>query len=262
MQYLLQDKMSKAITVGCVSLSGGQGKSTLALMLAKKLSRTGKKVLLVDCDPQASLTFWLGISLEPTNPSLLEALVGEVRLVDAIYQTSCSNLYAIPADDALNKAQDFLTNSGMGALLLRERLKEIMGLFDLCILDSPPQRTQIVLSVLGASDRLLIPVEATTKGVQSLDRSLDLVAQMKKFGAFQGQIMGIVPFRDRWVGAYRTKDSRDAIEAMEKVAPSIKILPSILESQKYKEALRLRKTVLDMGFPDLEHSFEKITQLL
>ena len=72
----------------------------------------------------------------------------------------------MPADEGLHKVQEYLATSGMGAFALRFCLETVGQLFDVCVVDSPPQRTQICLSVVGASDRVLIPAEALNQRSQ------------------------------------------------------------------------------------------------
>lgn len=249
-------------TIACLSLSGGQGKTTTTLLLGRSLALLGRKVLLIDADPQANLTFYLGHQVSPDEPTLLEVMQRSVDVVQGVYQSRYDNLFLIPADRALNKVQDYLATSGMGAVVLRKRLEAVANLFEYCIIDSPPQRSQICLSVVGAADFLLIPAEASTKGVNSLLRSLEQVEELKDIGAFTGQILGVLPFRDRWFGRSQGKDSRDAIEAMRQISQDTPVLPSILESEQYKRAIRQGQTLAELGQADLQLPFEKIIELL
>lgn len=249
-------------TLACLSLSGGQGKTTAALLLGRSLALSGHKVLVIDADPQANLTFYLGHQVASDEPTLLEVMQRSVDTAHGIYQSRYSDLFLIPADNALNKVQDYLATSGMGAVVLRQRLKPVINLFEYCIIDSPPQRSQICLSVVGAADFILIPAEASTKGVNSLMRSLELIEELRDIGAFAGQVLGVLPFRDRWFGRSQAKDSREAITAMRQVAPDIPVLPSILESEQYKRAIRQGQTLTEMGQADLQHPFAKIIELL
>ena len=201
------------LTISSVSLAGGQGKTTVVLFLARLLAKQGFPVLVVDADPQSSLTTFLGFQVEPDSPTLLEVLKKQVNVEDGIYESKYKNLYLIPSDDALDTVQDYLANSGTGALTLRRRLKGIHNLFDYCLVDAPPQRSQICLTAIGASNGLVIPVEASVKGLQSLIRTLELIEAIKDEDEdFGGDIIGIVPFRDRWVGRYRTKESESTIQ--------------------------------------------------
>lgn len=252
-------------TFSAVSLAGGQGKSTTILFAARLLASQGHSVLLVDADPQSSLTTFLGYQVEPESPTLLEVLKKQTNTKDGIYPTQYDNLFLIPSDDALDSVQDYLASSGTGALTLRRRLSSVAQLFDYCLVDAPPQRSQICLTVIGASDGMVIPVEASVKGLQSLIRTLELIFSLKEEDPnFGGEILGILPFRDRWVGLRRTNESQSNIEAMQEIARKWLerdlILPSIRESEKYKQAINKRTTLHSLGLDDLAYPIEILVQ--
>ncbi len=249
-------------TIAAVSLAGGQGKTTTCYFLAKMLSQTGKKVLAIDCDPQANLTFFLKHEVEVNEPTLLEVLTGTVEIEDGIYPTEHENLFLIPADKGLAKVSEYLSSSGTGALILQIRLQAIAELFDYVIIDVQPTRSQICLSAVGAADHVLIPAESATKGVNSLLDTQEFLLEQAKILAFRGKILGIVPFRDRWVGRTQTLESRENIEAMKEMAGGVLVLPSIRESEKFKQATRKGVLLSDLESSELEYPFEQIIKLL
>lgn len=216
---------------------------------------------MIDADPQSSLTFYLGHEVQPNQPTLLEVLKKLVPVEDGIYEVQ-ENLWLIPSDDALDNAQDYLSSSGMGAIVLGKRLKEVADLFQFCLIDAPPQRSQICLTTVGAADYVLIPAEASSKGVNSLIRTLDLIQELKDMDAFEGSILGVLPFRDRWTGRTQANQSKKSIETMREIAGKMVILPSILESEQFKKAIDQGKLLKDLGYPNLEHPFQQIIQLL
>ena len=253
------------LTVSSISLAGGQGKTTVVLFLARLLASQGHTVLVVDADPQSSLTTFLGFQVEPDSPTLLEVIKRQVDVSDGVYETRYKNLFLIPSDDALDAVQDYLAGSGTGALTLQRRLKTVDKLFDYCVVDAPPQRSQICLTVMGASDGMVIPVEASVKGLQSLIRTLELVDELKQEDEeFGGQILGVIPFRDRWVGRQRTKESQSNIETMEEITSEWfgqnLVLPSIRESEKFKQAINKGITLHEMGQADLAYSLEVLAE--
>jgi len=249
-------------TCSCISLSGGQGKTTTVFFTALLLARMGFKVLAIDADPQANLTFYLNHEVQPSQPSLLEVLKGDVTTEDGIYATSHENLFVIPADRGLFKVSEFLSTSGTGAFILKLRLKSVASLFDYALIDIQPSRSQLCLTAVGASDYVLIPVEANVKGTNSLLDTLSFLSEQEKLMAFTGQVLGIVPFRDRWVGNTQTLEGKQNIEAMKEFAPHLPILPSIRESEKFKNAIRRGKLLSDLGQNDLQYPFEKIVEAL
>jgi len=253
------------ITISSISLAGGQGKSTTTLFLARFLASSGANVLVIDADPQSSLTTFLGFQVQKDSPTLLEVLKKQagVETKDGIYPTNYDNLYLIPSDDALDKVQDYLSSSGRGALTLGKRLKSVSSLFDYCLIDSPPQRSQITLTSIGASHGMVIPVEVSVKGLKSLVRTLELVNELKDDDEdFGGSIVGILPFRDRWVGLRRTKESQSNIEAMQNLSQEFLnanlLLPSIRESEKFKQAMNQGLTLHEMGQSSLAFPIETL----
>lgn len=245
------------LTIAIASLSGGQGKTTASLMLGRLLSRQGYPTLLIDADPQHNLTTYMDLDLQGNQPTLLELLKKTVSAEDGIYPSEGNdNLFLIPADDQLDTVQDYLSNSGVGATLLKRRIEPVANAFKVCIIDAPPQRSQICLTVLGAADALIIPAEASVKGYGSLVRTLDLLKTLQDVGATNAQVMGVLPFRDRWIGKTQTQESRSAVDGMREEVGESFILPSIRESERYKQAINRRSTLGEMGYRDLEYPFE------
>jgi chromosome partitioning protein len=245
------------LTITVSSLSGGQGKTTTSLFLGRLLSRQGLPTLMLDSDPQHNLTTYLGFELEPNQPTLLEFLKKTVAPEDCIYPTQDNdNLFLIPADDQLDTVQDYLSNSGVGATLLKRRLEAISKIFKVCIIDAPPQRSQICLTVIGAADFLIIPAEASVKGYGSLVRTLDLLSGLQDVGATNAQVLGVLPFRDRWFGNTQAQESRAAVDGMRDEVGEELVIPSIRESERYKQAINKRTTLSELGYTDLEYPFE------
>ena len=249
-------------TCSCVSLSGGQGKTTTSYFLSRLLASLGKKVLAIDCDPQANLTFYLNHDVDPNQPTLLEVLTGSVKTEDGIYPTNYENLFLIPSDKGLFKVSEYLSTSGTGAFILKLRLKDIKEIFDYVVVDVQPSRSQICLSAVGASEHILIPVESATKGVNSLIDTLEFLQEQENLMVFTGNILGVIPFRDRWVGRTQTKESKENIQVMKEMSGEITIFPSILESEQFKRAIRNGVLLSQINHSDLQFSFEKIIEVL
>jgi chromosome partitioning protein len=250
------------ITIVIPSLSGGQGKTTTALMLGQLLANRGYPTLAIDADPQHSLTTYLGIELEPNQPTLLEVIRETVDKVDdAIYPVAGNrNLFLIPADDELDSAADFLAQSGVGAMLLMRRLEPIADLFKFCVIDPPPQRSQICLTAIGAADTVIIPAETSPKGFGSLLRTLELLSSMQRMKATSATVMGVLPFRDRWFGHTQSRESSKAVAAMKETIEEGLLLPSVPESERYKQAMSKGETLADLGYPHLQHPFEVLIE--
>ena len=249
------------LTVAIASLSGGQGKSTTALFLGRMLARQNLPTLMIDADPQHNLTTYLGLELQPNQPTLLEFLKNSVPFEDTIYPVEEEeHLFLIPADDQLDNANEYLSGSGVGAMMLSRRLEPVAQAFQVCLIDSPPQRSQIAKSVIGAANFLVIPAEANVKGYGSLVRTLDLLASMQDIRATQAEILGVVPFRDKWVGLNQTSESKMSVEGMREEVGAELVLPSIRESERYKQAINKQQSLESLGFKELEYPFEVLVE--
>ena len=168
----------------------------------------------------------------------------------------------MPSDRSLFKVSEYLASSGTGAFILKLRLKAVQNLFDFVLIDVQPSRSQICLTAVGAADYALIPVEAATKGVNSLIDTLEFLEEQASVMAFNGKVLGIIPFRDRWVGLTQTLESRENIATIKEFAGDIPVLPSIRESEQFKRAIRQGKLLSDIGQKDLQYPFEKMIEAL
>lgn len=256
--------------ISSISLSGGMGKTTTCYLLSVILGKLGHKTLLLDCDPQSSLTFYSGVEFEEDDPTLLEVINKTVSTSDAIYESQFENVWIIPSDDGLDNAQQYLATSGTGATILKKRLKSLKDDFDFIIIDSPPQRSQISLAVIGASDKIIIPFETTSKGANSVLKSLSLIETQIENDVFEGQILGLVPFFDAWFGLSQSTDSKQSIDTVKNILSEdiaealsdIPVFPSARQSEQYKKAINQGKTPRDLKRPDLNYPFEYIIDML
>ncbi|AFY71920.1 Cobyrinic acid ac-diamide synthase (plasmid) [Thalassoporum mexicanum PCC 7367] len=255
------------------SLSGGQGKTTTVFFLGKMLAHKGYKVLFVDSDPQANLTFFLGHEIGPTDATILEVIIENVPVgiretitvtpEDGIRElTTVEGGWIIPASNALERAQTYLSQSGVDpSSQLKERLNKVSDIFDFCLIDSPPQRSHLSVACIGAADSIIIPAEAQVKGVGSVDRTVSLIREMKRKNACSANILCILPFRDRWVGYNRTGESEESINVMKEFGEEV-LSATIRESEQYKKALNQGMLLDEIGYPQLAYPFELIIEKL
>jgi chromosome partitioning protein len=255
----MKDAWSPAVKVyGIVSLSGGQGKTTTAFFLGLHLAERGYKVLFLDADPQANLTFYSGVHLPEGGGDLEKVFRGE-DIQGSIYPLSWENLFIIPAGQNLARINEYLASSGNGGRMLDRRLRQIRDWFDYCIIDAPPARSQIVLSVIGASTQIIIPFEVALKGTNCLIETINLLNDLSDLEIWRGELFGVVPFRDKWFGLNQATDARENMEAVRQFLNNrVTIFPAILESTQYRAAIRQGVTLTAMGHPKLDVPFMEI----
>jgi chromosome partitioning protein len=257
----------KIVTI--LSLSGGQGKTTVCFLLGRYLSLQGARVLLIDTDPQNSLSMFSRAKFADDEPTLREVLlrkVGDaiVNAEDAIYETPWSRLFIIPSDEKLAEIQSWLANTGTSLTILRESLDSIRDTFDICLIDSPPQQSHFFLTSMGAADEILIPAEASVKGFNSFLRTYSVIQEYRERRARIGSIQGVIPFRRHYVGLNEESSSRESVAALEQAAADmgIEVMPSIIQSGSIRKAFQSGEMPSRFGKQDLDYPFEVIGQRL
>ncbi len=164
---------------------GGVGKTTTTLNLGVNLAKRGKKVLLVDTDPQANTTLGLGISLSDQEPqfSTYEVLLNPERGASfAILQTE-SGVDLIPARFDLAGAELELAGKVGRELLLQEALSPILPLYDYIFIDSPPNLGLFTLNAMAAASSLIVPIQAHVyayKALPQLEATIKLVHKLNQ----------------------------------------------------------------------------------
>jgi chromosome partitioning protein len=179
--------------VAVVNQKGGTGKTTTVANLAVAFHDRGRRVLAVDVDPQASLTFYFGHderSLETDHRTLFWALVGQASVRDMLLGDSPA---LIPASIALAKADVELMAEPGSSWVLKESLAPLHEDFDIVLLDCPPTLTLLTVNALAAADTVLIPVKTDLLSTLGIGQLLDTVQKVRRRANPQLRITGIVP---------------------------------------------------------------------
>ncbi|MEM7384685.1 MAG: ParA family protein [Verrucomicrobiota bacterium] len=180
--------------VAIANQKGGVGKTTTAVNLAACLAELGRRVLLVDTDPQANATSAIGVESD-FGCSLYEPLVENGAAAEKIVRTRFENLHCIPAHRELAGSEVDLVAQGTHLERLREIFAPIRAqdVYDFAILDCPPSLGILMTAALSSADDLLIPVQCEYFGLEGLQSILDVFNQMKKGGINpDGRLEGIV----------------------------------------------------------------------
>jgi chromosome partitioning protein len=160
---------------------GGTGKTTTAVNLAALLAERGQRVLLVDFDPQANATRWLGVLDAEASQAPFHVLEGSVPIVDAIVPSIEPGLDVLPASPYLAVAARSLASEPGAERLLATALDELPpGRFDLVVLDCPPSPGFLTQNAFAAATELVIPVEARFLAAEALARMTTTIAKVQK----------------------------------------------------------------------------------
>ncbi len=165
--------MAKIISIA--NQKGGVGKTTTAVNLSAALAVLEKKVLLVDCDPQANATSGLGIDPDGLEKSVYECILGQVEAKDIVVETSTPNLYLLPTRIDLVGAEVELINEKGREQFLSRALAGIRNDYDYIIIDCSPSLGLITINALTASDSVIIPIQSEYFALEGLGKLLNTI---------------------------------------------------------------------------------------
>jgi chromosome partitioning protein len=169
--------LSKIIAVA--NQKGGVGKTTTAVNLSTILAKKGKKVILIDADPQGNATSGLGIEKEVEN-STYDLLVNEVDIISTLQDTCVKTLKLCPSNMDLAGAEVELVSLMSREQRLKEKLDVIKDGVDFVFIDCPPSLGLITLNAFTAADSVLIPVQCEYYALEGLGQLINTINLVKK----------------------------------------------------------------------------------
>lgn len=171
--------MSNPIVIAVTNQKGGVGKTTTSVNVAYCLSREGKRVLLVDFDPQGNATSGLGIDKQTLDGTILEVIQGTKSLDDVTLKTDYKNLSLVPATPQLANAEVELAKAERRFVRLRQALAG-QEKYDYIIIDSPPSLSLLTVNGLIAANYVLLPVQAEFYALEGLGQLLETMQLVRK----------------------------------------------------------------------------------
>ena len=176
--------MGKVISL--VNQKGGVGKTTTSINLSASLAVLGKRVLLIDLDPQGNTTTGVGINKGEIERSIYDVLIGECSITEAMIKTKDKNLYVLPATINLAGLEyELIDKSRNDASFkkgeqLKNNLMDIKESFDFIILDCPPSLSLITTNALVASNSVIIPVQCEFFALEGITQLLKTIMRSQK----------------------------------------------------------------------------------
>lgn len=169
--------MGKIIAVA--NQKGGVGKTTTAITLSAILAKKGKKVMLIDADPQGNATSGVGIEKE-MEKSVYELLVEDTKIEEVLQNSKIKNLKVCPSNINLAGAEVELVSMMSREQRLKEKLEEIKNDFDYIIIDCPPSLGLITLNAFTAANSVLIPIQCEYYALEGLGQLINTINLVKK----------------------------------------------------------------------------------
>lgn len=210
-------------TLAIFNQAGGTGKTTLTMNLGYHFARRGFKVLLVDMDPQATLTNFMGIDPEELESTIYDSLVSRQPLP---VHKDIHGMDLVPANILLAGAEQELIASLNREARLRRALEEVRAAYDLALIDAPPSLGILSILSLAASDGVVVPVQTHFKAYLGTDQLLRTVQGIKEEVNPDLKILGFAPMQF----SRRSRHDKDVLEALQEqldeVAPVFPAIPS------------------------------------
>lgn len=170
--------MSKAIAV--FNQKGGVGKTTTVINLSACLASKGKRVLMLDIDPQGNTTSGIGIDKTALEKTIYDVLINNDDPRACIVPTSKENLYILPSSVQLAGAEIELTELNQRELKLREALNDIKPEYDYIFIDCPPSLGLLSINALSAVDSVLIPIQCEYYALEGVSQLMNTIKLVKK----------------------------------------------------------------------------------
>ena len=182
--------MGKIIAIA--NQKGGVGKTTTSVNLAACLGVLEKKVLLIDCDPQANASSGLGIDIEKIKFSTYQLLENDCDVFEAIINTSSPNVHIIPANIDLVAVEIELVDVENREYILKNALNQVNDKYDYILIDCAPSLGLLTLNALTAADSLIIPIQCEYFALEGLGKLLNTVKSVQKIHNEKLDIEGLL----------------------------------------------------------------------
>lgn len=163
-----------------INQKGGVGKSTTAVNLSAALGEAGKKVLVIDLDPQGNTTSGYGIEKEDLTTDIYDALLQDEPMGNTIVETVEENVYVVPATIQLAGAEIELVSRMARESILKNAIAEIADEFDYVFIDCPPSLGLLTLNALTAADGLLIPIQCEYYALEGVTKLMETTSMVQK----------------------------------------------------------------------------------
>lgn len=166
--------------IAIANQKGGVGKTTSAVSISAELALAGKRVLLVDFDPQGSATSGLGVELEEARHDLFDMFFGKASLAEIIRPSSIDFLSLAPSSSDLVGIEIELGKSPGRELILKSEITLLRGVYEYIIIDCPPSSGLLTLNALGAAEKILVPLQAeyyALEGISALMNTINFTKQ-------------------------------------------------------------------------------------
>lgn len=226
-------------TLAVANQKGGVAKTTTVASLGAALTELGQRVLLVDLDPQACLTFSLGVDPEDVDISLHHVLLGAAKVRDVVIALD-EGPDLVPATIELATAEVRLSRDSSAEQALRTALRPLASSYDWILIDCPPTLGLLTVNGLSAASEVLIPLQCETLAHRGVGQLLDTIHDVRQLTNPGLEILGVLP--TLYDG--RTTHARTVLETIAGTYELTVLQPAIPKSIRFAEAPAIGRTIL------------------
>ncbi len=166
--------------IAIANQKGGVGKTTTSINLSACLAEAGKKVLVVDIDPQGNTTSGLGIDKRRDLNTIYQVVIEECTIQDAIMKNLYDNLDMVPSDVNLAGAEIDLIGIEDREYILKKQLEQVKDDYDFIIIDCPPSLTMLTVNAMTAADSVIVPIQCEYYALEGLTQLMHSIKLVKK----------------------------------------------------------------------------------
>lgn len=159
---------------------GGVGKTTTAINLSACLAEKGKKVLVIDIDPQGNATSGLGVDKTKVEHTSYELLLGETTIWEAISPSVCEGLRVVPSERGLAGAEIELIGVEEREYILKKEVDKIRNNYDFILIDCPPSLNSLTVNAMTTADTVLVPIQCEYYALEGLSELLYTIELVKE----------------------------------------------------------------------------------